>query len=158
MAAQSKSDRFVFVRFNNLNKGLQAEAIERLHSVYSGNSANKKDILFFGTMIQKEKLCVLYRGKLIGAMAYAVNPHGVYITEIWAKPSREFLKQKGETIGIALARVAERLAKKKGLEVNAVWINSGRRFNARRIGRRTASAKTVLKLNSTAGRKQKLRG
>ena len=114
------------------------EALKMLFSVYS--QGGKMDMDLFRTykrrVLKDEQILGMAKaGKIYGAVSYRRTPAGITVSEMCTKPSVEYLRENGTTIGHALYTHVKNIADKNGLEFRASFVRSGIRAKKRLSGK-----------------------
>ncbi len=128
---------FKLVDIGSLPREQQEEAIVRIWKIYY--KAVQDQTLF--DEFKKKTLsdgvkCVVKGEKLFGVVSYKLSSKELFVQEIWALPSREFLREHKMTIGRFLNAFMTSVAIKKGVSFRRTGgVGAGVRFRKRLEGK-----------------------
>ena len=144
---------FKIINMKALPEKMQHEVTVGLFSAYMRPDLYGEVFKEFSESLREKEtvLCMVNKGKLMGAISYLIEGNSLKTQELWAKPSREYLAKNKKTIGRALYDLTVAEAKQKGLKLKRSGPHgSGIRFRKRNEGKLPSYPHKLLKKRKAA--------
>ena len=131
---------FRLVSAGGLSEQLREEALKKLYSIYARHTKPFFSFEGFKKMTEDKNnslYCMVKNGRLVGALCFSHwGDKNLMLNELWAAPSKEFIKANGATIGKALYSFTEKLAAKENRFFCVTpFVGAGKRFEKRIEGK-----------------------
>ena len=128
---------FELVNIKNLSLAQREKALWNLWTIYYNKVPDASLFHEFKEATKKANIfCVIKNNDIKGVVSYSVHKKEVFLHEAWAKPSREFIKKYGMTIGNFLDDYVQSIAHKKKINFRrSGFLGAGVRFGKRLNGK-----------------------
>ena len=133
---KSFSGGFSLVPISLVKTDLAEEATKKLYSIYGANTKAVSFEKFKEISKGKDFYCMIKNNHLVGALSLGKwGTNHLVLHEVWAAPSKDFVKANGMTAGKAMFSFAKESATKMGREFfTSAPVSVGEKFIQRMQG------------------------